>query len=84
MDATNDEPQSGADLRGPGDPEEAAGPRAETQPQAEPGTATNIREEQQTAAPGTVPPSYVGSGSPGAEPKPEEAADETGMWDDQP
>jgi hypothetical protein len=84
MTSTNDEPRSGADLRGPGDPDEAARQQDEAKPQPAPGAATNIREEQQTAAPGTVPPSYVGSGSPGAEPKPEEAADETGMWDDQP
>ncbi|MBT2532734.1 hypothetical protein J7E83_11485 [Arthrobacter sp. ISL-48] len=53
----------------------------QTKPEA--GTASNIREEQQTQAPGTVPASYVGSGDPDAEHKPEEAVDESGMWDDQ-
>ncbi|MFJ5861208.1 hypothetical protein ACIQCM_07285 [Pseudarthrobacter sp. NPDC092439] len=43
--------------------------------------AANIREEQQAHAPGTVPPSYVGSGEPGQEPKPEEALDDSGTWD---
>lgn len=43
--------------------------------------ADNIREEQQAHAPGTVPASYVGSGEPDQEPKPEEALDEPGTWD---
>ena len=84
MTASNDEPRNSADLRGPGDPDEAASRLEGKQPKPEAGAATNIREEQQTAAPGTVPPSYVGSGSSGSGPKPEEAAEENGMWDERP
>ncbi|UZX04827.1 hypothetical protein F8G81_21205 [Arthrobacter sp. CDRTa11] len=86
MTTSSEEPQNSADLRGPGDPDHAAEPKGGQQPKPEAGTATNIREEQQTQAPGTVPASYVGSGGQAgqtAEPKPEEAADESGMWDDQ-
>ena len=67
-----------AGLIGPGDPD-AVG----QQPGPEKGAAKNIREEQQTQAAGTVPASYVGSGDPDAEHKPEEAAEDAGMWDDQ-
>lgn len=70
-----------AGLRGPGDPDAVEA----RQPQAEPGQAGNIREEQLTQAAGTVPAAYVGSGDPqaedNAEDKPEDAAD-AGMWDD--
>lgn len=86
MTTPSEEPQNSADLRGPGDPNQAADPQAEQQPHPDTGAATNIREEQQTQAPGTVPASYVGSGGQAgqtSEPKPEEAADESGMWDEQ-
>lgn len=66
-----------SDLRGPGDPD-AAG---REQPHPEAGTAHNIREEQMTQPGGTVPASYVGSGAPESKHKPEEAAEESGMWD---
>ncbi|MFE4837509.1 hypothetical protein ACFRAU_22865 [Arthrobacter sp. NPDC056691] len=65
------------DLRGPGDPDAVE----QEQPQPQAGTARNIREEQMTQAGGTVPASYVGSGTPEGEPKPEEAAGESGLWD---
>jgi hypothetical protein len=90
MTTPSEEPQNSADLRGPGDPDRAAGPQAGQQPKPDSGTATNtatnIREQQQTQAPGTVPAAYVGSGGQDgqtSQPKPEEAADESGMWDDQ-
>lgn len=80
MTASHDGPQNTADLRGPGDPDEAAraaeGGRHRGQSEA-----ANIREEQQTHAAGTVPASYVGSGEPGQEHKPEEALEEPGTWD---
>ena len=66
-----------ADLLGPGDPD-AVDPK---QPQPGTTTAKNIREEQQTQAAGTVPASYVGSGNPDEEGKPEDAADGAGTWD---
>lgn len=66
-----------SDLRGPGDPDALD----QEQPRPEAGTARNIREEQMTQPGGTVPASYVGSGAPEGEPKPEEAVDESGMWD---
>ena len=69
-----DEP---SDLRGPGDPDAVE----QEQPQPEAGTAHNIREEQMTQPGGTVPAGYVGSGAPEGGHKPEEAADESGMWD---
>jgi hypothetical protein len=69
-----DEP---SDLRGPGDPDAVE----QAQPQPEAGTARNIREEQMTQPGGTVPASYVGSGAPEGGHKPEEAADDSGMWD---
>jgi len=47
------------------------------------GNAGNIREKQQTHAGGAVPPAYIGSGDPAADPKPEDAADNSGMWDGQ-
>lgn len=68
-----------AGLNGPGDPE-AADPQ---QPHPGPGAAKNIREEQQTQAGGTVPASYIGSGDPDAEHKPEDAAADAGTWDEQ-
>lgn len=71
----NTEEPSG--LRGPGDPDAVE----QEQPHPEGGTARNIREEQMTQPGGTVPASYVGSGAPESEPKPEEAADESGLWD---
>lgn len=84
MTTENDEPQNTADLRGPGDPEEAReakhAPQAGQHPEL-PG-AGNIREEQQAHAPGTVPASYTGSGAPAQEHKPEEALKEPGTWDD--
>ncbi|NUP60184.1 MAG: hypothetical protein HOQ06_12025 [Pseudarthrobacter sp.] len=90
MTVSSDDPQNTADLRGPGDPDEArdeAGEGATKAPQSgqhpeQPGAA-NIREEQQAHAPGTVPPSYVGGGSTGQEHKPEEAVEEPGTWDDE-
>lgn len=66
-----------SDLRGPGDPD-AVDAR---QPRPGAGAAHNIREEQLTQAGGTVPASYVGSGAPDAGHQPEEAADDSGMWD---
>ncbi|BCW68488.1 hypothetical protein NicSoilB4_32510 [Arthrobacter sp. NicSoilB4] len=68
-----------AGLRGPGDPDAVEARR----PHAEPGQAGNIREEQLTQTAGTVPAAYVGSGDSEAEDKPEDAADTTGMWDDE-
>jgi hypothetical protein len=47
------------------------------------GDADNIRDEQQTHFGGAVPPAYVGSGDPENEHKPEEAADDSGNWDEQ-
>lgn len=88
MTASNDEPQNTADLRGPGDPDEAGEPSAAKQaPQGGqhpelPG-AGNIREEQQAHAAGTVPASYTGSGEPPREHKPEDALQEPGTWDDE-
>ncbi|HJW01432.1 MAG TPA: hypothetical protein VJ617_20270 [Arthrobacter sp.] len=84
MTAPHEEPLNTADLRGPGDPQEAAAQQGEDAQQA--GTrheAANIREEQQTQAAGTVPASYVGSGDPDAEHKPEDATDQPGTWDDE-
>jgi hypothetical protein len=66
-----------AELRGPGNPD--AFDARKPQPGA--GTAHNIREEQLTQAGGTVPASYVGSGAPDDGHKPEEAADDSGLWD---
>lgn len=66
-----------SDLRGPGDPDAVEA----RQPKPEAGTAHNIREEQLTQAGGTVPASYVGSGAPDTSHKPEEAAEDSGMWD---
>jgi hypothetical protein len=45
--------------------------------------ASNIREEQQAHAAGTVPASYVGGGAAAPEHKPEEALEEPGTWDDE-
>ena len=88
MTASNDEPQNTADLRGPGDPDEAReaneathAPQSGQHPEL-PGAA-NIREEQQAHAAGTVPASYSGSGEPPREHKPEEALQEPGTWDDE-
>lgn len=89
MTTSNDEPLNDADLRGPGDPDEAKtapgqgteAPQSGQHPEL-PG-ASNIREEQQAHAGGTVPASYIGSGEPGQEHKPEEALDEPGTWDDE-
>ncbi|TLM72200.1 hypothetical protein [Pseudarthrobacter sp. NamB4] len=85
MTASNDEPQNTADLRGPGDPDEAK--EAKQAPQAgqhpELPHAGNIREEQQVHAAGTVPASFAGSGEPPSEHKPEEALSEPGTWDDE-
>ena len=89
MTTANDEPLDAADLRGPGDPDEAKDTSGEAKqaPQAgqhpELSGAANIREEQQAHAGGTVPASYVGSGDPGQEDKPEEALAEPGTWDDE-
>lgn len=66
-----------AELIGPGDPD-APG----QQPRPGQGAAKNIREEQQTQAGGTVPASYIGSGDPDGERKPEDAAAGEGTWDD--
>ncbi|MCU1517755.1 MAG: hypothetical protein JWQ75_2476 [Pseudarthrobacter sp.] len=88
MTTPDEEPRNTADLRGPGDPDEAAARRdagQDTPPDGgthHSGTASNIREEQGTKAAGTVPASYVGSGAPGGEDKPEDAVAEPGTWDD--
>jgi hypothetical protein len=88
MTTSNEEPLNAADLRGPGDPEEAGGsgnvgqaPHSGQHPELP--NAANIREEQQAHAGGAVPASYVGSGEPCREDKPEEALDEPGTWDDE-
>ncbi|MFD5276081.1 hypothetical protein ACFWIX_00830 [Pseudarthrobacter sp. NPDC058362] len=91
MTTPDDQPRNTADLRGPGDPEEAKkasqreapGEPAEFADPAHPerSHSGNIREDQQAHAPGPVPPSYVGSGESGQESKPEEAIDEPGTWD---
>ncbi|UTT69155.1 hypothetical protein NMQ03_18490 [Arthrobacter sp. DNA4] len=91
MTVSSDDPQNTADLRGPGDPDEAR-EAAKNAPQSgqhpeQPGAA-NIREEQQVHAAGTVPAAYVGGGdAAGAnkpeESKPEEALGEPGTWDDE-
>jgi len=88
----NDASNDPAGLRGPGDPEAAKARQQQNetdpdavevrQPQAEPGGAGNIREEQQTQAAGTVPAAYVGSGDPASEEKPEDAVG-AGGWDDE-
>ncbi|MHC6593367.1 hypothetical protein [Arthrobacter sp. C152] len=88
MTVSSDDPQNTADLRGPGDPDEAkddARDEATKAPQSgqhpeQPGAA-NIREEQQAYAAGTVPASYVGGGAAGQDGKPEDAAEEPGTWD---
>ncbi|VXC42812.1 hypothetical protein [Arthrobacter sp. 8AJ] len=89
MTVSSDDPQNTADLRGPGDPDEAR-EAAKKEPQSgqhpeQPG-ASNIREEQQVHAAGTVPASYVGGGDAAGgdkpeESKPEEALEEPGTWD---
>lgn len=85
MTTSNEEPLNAADLRGPGDPDEA---KQEAQaPQSgqhlEQAGAGNIREEQQAHAAGTVPASYSGSGEAPTERKPEDALEEPGTWDDE-
>ncbi|MGX5716605.1 hypothetical protein [Arthrobacter sp. MAHUQ-56] len=86
MTVSSDDPQNTADLRGPGDPDEAKEQAAKA-PQSglhpEQPSAANIREEQQAHAAGTVPASYVGGGASGQEHKPEEAVEEPGTWDDE-
>ncbi|MGN8132178.1 hypothetical protein [Paenarthrobacter sp. 22069] len=86
MTVSSDDPQNTADLRGPGDPGEAADQAAKA-PQSgqhpEQHGAANIREEQQAHAAGTVPASYVGGGDGAPEHKPEEALEEPGTWDDE-
>ncbi|MEO8284516.1 MAG: hypothetical protein ABI568_14130 [Pseudarthrobacter sp.] len=81
MTTPSEDPQNAADLRGPGDPDKAAKAAGQSGPEA--GRAANIREEQQTQAAGTVPASYVGSGDPDQERKPEDALGEPGTWDDE-
>ncbi|TQJ34050.1 hypothetical protein [Arthrobacter sp. SLBN-122] len=86
MTVSSDDPQNTADLRGPGDPDEARS-EAKEAPQAgmhpeQPG-ASNIREEQQAHAAGTVPASYVGGEEAAREPEPEDALKEPGTWDDE-
>jgi hypothetical protein len=85
MTDSNDEPQNAADLRGPGDPDEAKEPKQAPQSGQHPELpgAGNIREEQQAHAAGTVPASYSGSGEPPREDKPEDALQEPGTWDDE-
>ncbi|MFD1213442.1 hypothetical protein ACFQ36_15480 [Arthrobacter sp. GCM10027362] len=46
------------------------------------GRAGNIRDKQQTHPGGAVPPAHIGGGDPEAEHKPEEAADDSGKWDE--
>lgn len=77
MSDPNNPAHESPELQGPGDP----GAVEPGQPHTETGNPHNIREEQLTQAAGTVPASYVGSGASGSGPKPEEAADESGMWD---
>jgi len=86
MTVSSDDPQNTANLRGPGDPDEAKGeatkaPQSGQHPE-QPG-ASNIREEQQAHAPGTVPASYVGGEETVRDHKPEEALEEPGTWDDE-
>lgn len=86
MTVSSDDPQNTADLRGPGDPEEAKdqaakAPRSALHPD-QPGAA-NIREEQQAQAAGTVPASYMGGDEADPGHKPEEALEEPGTWDDE-
>ncbi|GAB3551763.1 hypothetical protein GCM10027404_21490 [Arthrobacter tumbae] len=57
------------------DPREAV---LEPDPRA--GDAENIRDEQGTHAAGAVPAAFVGGDQPGD--KPEEAADNSGHWDE--
>ncbi|CCQ44395.1 putative uncharacterized protein [Pseudarthrobacter siccitolerans] len=84
MTTSDEEPRNTADLRGPGDPEEAKQPAQAPQSGQHPELpgASNIREEQQAHAAGTVPASYSGRGEPPQEHKPEEALGEPGTWDD--
>ncbi|MDQ0767545.1 hypothetical protein QF031_000294 [Pseudarthrobacter defluvii] len=90
MTVSSDDPQNTADLRGPGDPDEAKNEgrdEATKAPQSgqhleQPG-AQNIREEQQTHAAGTVPASYVGGEEAATEPEPEDALKDQGTWDDE-
>jgi hypothetical protein len=77
MSDPNNPAQESPELQGPGDPDAVK----HSQPHPEAGNAHNIREEQLTQAAGTVPASYVGSGASDSAPKPEEAADESGMRD---
>ena len=77
MSDPNNPTHESPELQGPGDPDAAEHSR----PHPEAGHAHNIREEQLTQAGGTVPASYVGSGAPDASHKPEEAAEDSGMWD---
>jgi len=86
MTVSSDDPQNTADLRGPGDPDEA-GAEAKKAPQSgqhpeQPG-ADNIREEQQSHAAGTVPASYVGGEEAAREPESEDAPKEQEAWDDE-
>ena len=85
MTASNDEPQNAADLRGPGDPDQAQEPKQAPQSGQHPELpgAGNIREEQQAHAAGTVPASYSGSSGPTQGDKPEDALQEPGTWDDE-
>ena len=77
MSDPNNPAHESPELQDPGDPD-AVVPR---QPHPEAGNAHNIREEQLTQAAGTVPASYLGSGASDSGPNPEEAADESGLWD---
>lgn len=84
MTVSSDDPQNTADLRGPGDPDEARkgvkkAPQSGQHPE-QPGAA-NIREEQQAHAAGSVPASYVDGEETAREHKPEEALEEPGTWD---
>ncbi|MGO4237192.1 hypothetical protein [Pseudarthrobacter sp. YAF2] len=86
MTVSRDDPRNTADLRGPGDPDEAneeaaKAPQSGQHPE-QPGAA-NIREEQQAQAAGTVPASYLGGAAASREHKPEEALEEPGTWDDE-
>lgn len=53
---------------------------AVVEPEPQRGHADNIRDEQGTHAAGAVPAAYVGGEEPGA--KPEDAADNSGHWDE--
>lgn len=96
MTVSSDEPQNTADLRGPGDPDQAM-KSANDAPQSgqhpDQSGAANIREEQQVHAAGAVPASYVGGEDAAGDANPHDtnpedsnpdgAVGEPGTWDDE-